>query len=237
MLEEFTRDREHVNSYVFMDKLSDRLTGGDTIVTGNGLDCVSFWQGFRIRAGQRAILNGNWGSMGWDLPAAVGACIGGGRRRTVCVTGDGSIALNVQELMTIRRHDLPIKVFLFNNRGYTSIRMTQNALFEGRFVGADFPSGLANPDFALLAAAYGLPYLRAADNDAVDAAIGEALALPGPAFCELNISPEQVFAPKASAFRREDGTIESRPLEDMAPFLPREEIRENMHLFDGEPAP
>jgi acetolactate synthase-1/2/3 large subunit len=139
--------------------------------------------------------------------------------------------------MTIRRHDLPVKVFLFNNRGYTSIRMTQNALFEGRLVGADFASGLANPDFKLLAAAYGLPYLWAADNGAVDAAIGETLALPGPAFCEVNISPEQVFAPKASAFRREDGTLESRPLEDMAPFLPREEIRENMHLFDGEPAP
>ncbi len=237
LLEEHLRDREHVNSYFFMDRLADQLTGEDQIVTGNGLDCVSFWQGFRVKAGQRALLNGNWGAMGWDLPAAVGACVGGGARRTICVTGDGSIELNVQELLTIKRHRLPVKIFLFNNKGYTSVRMTQDAFFEGRHVGSDFGSGLDNPDFAHLAAAYGLAYLQARTNDEVEAAIREALALPGAALCEINISPGQGYAPKASAFRREDGTLESRPLEDMAPFLPREELQGNMRLFDGEAAP
>lgn len=234
LLDEHFADRAHVNSYVFMDRLADAASDDEVIVTGNGLDCVSFWQGFRIRGRQRAMLNGNWGSMGWDLPAAVGACIASGRRRTVCVTGDGSIEMNVQELLTIKRHDLPIKVFVFNNAGYSSIRATQDNFFERRHVGADHASGLDNPDFAHLAAAYGLAYRAIRTNEEVADVVREALDLPGAVLCEVNISPEQWFAPKASAFRRPDGTMESRPLEDMAPFLPREEVHRNMHLFDGE---
>jgi acetolactate synthase-1/2/3 large subunit len=216
-----------------MDSLSDILLPGDVVVVGNGLDAASYWQAFKVKAGQRTLINGNWGSMGWDLPAAIGACIGT-KRRTICVTGDGSLQWNVQELLTIRHHDLPVRVFVFNNRGYSNIRATQAAFF-GRFVGADAASGVGNPDFRHLAEAYGFSYAAIRNNAEIARGIASVLASAAPVLCEVNVSPEQGITPKASAFRREDGTIESRPLEDMAPFLPRQEVWDNMHLFDDEP--
>lgn len=232
ILDEFYMDEEHVNSYVFVDKLSDILTPNDIVVAGNGLDEVSYWQAFKVKPGQRTMISGNWGPMGWDLPAAVGACIGGARR-TICLSGDGSSQWNVQELLTIKHYHLPVKLFIFNNQGYTNIRITQ-ANFFGRFVGADKASGVSNPDFAHLAAAYGLSYSQISNNAEIEDGIRNVLQSDGPALCELNIAIDQGITPKASAFRREDGTLESRPLEDMAPFLPREEVWENMHLFDAE---
>jgi acetolactate synthase-1/2/3 large subunit len=232
ILDEFYEDKEHVNSYVFVDKLSDFLSSEDIVVAGNGIDEVSYWQAFKVKAGQRTMISGNWGPMGWDLPAAVGACIGGSRR-TICLSGDGSSQWNVQELLTIKHYRLPVKLFIFNNQGYTNIRLTQ-ANFFGRFVGADKTSGVSNPDFAHLAAAYGLAYSQIRTNAEIEDGIRAVLQTEGPTLCELNIAIEQGITPKASAFRREDGTLESRPLEDMAPFLPREEVWENMHLFDEE---
>lgn len=232
ILDEFYEDKEHVNSYVFVDKLADLLSSEDVVVAGNGIDEVSYWQAFKVKPGQRTMISGNWGPMGWDLPAAVGACIGSGHR-TICLSGDGSSQWNVQELLTIKHYHLPVKIFIFNNQGYTNIRLTQ-ANFFGRFVGADEASGVSNPDFAHLAAAYGLAYSQICTNAEIEDGIRGVLQTEGPTLCELNIAVEQGITPKASAFRREDGTLESRPLEDMAPFLPREEIWENMHLFDGE---
>ena len=226
---------ECVNSYVFMDKLSDALKPEDTIVAGAGLDVVSWYQAFRSKSGQRSFSSA-WGSMGWDLPMTIGACVGARKRRTICVTGDGSIQWNIQELLTISRYRLPIKIFIFNNLGYASIRATQNSFFEGRYVGADHASGLANPDFMKIAEAYGLGYSRIANNAALGAGLAAALADDQPAICEVNLAKDQGISPKASAFRRPDGTFESRPLEDMSPFLPREEVHENMHLFDEEGA-
>jgi acetolactate synthase-1/2/3 large subunit len=233
ILDEFHRDREHVNSYLFVDKLSDLLSSDDTVVAGNGIDEVSYWQAFKVKPGQRTMISGNWGPMGWDLPAAVGACIGSGCHRTICLSGDGSSQWNVQELLTIKHYRLPVKIFIFNNQGYTNIRLTQ-ANFFGRFVGADEASGVSNPDFANLAAAYGLAYSQICTNAEIEDGIRGVLRTEGPALCELTIAVDQGITPKASAFRREDGTLESRPLEDMAPFLPREEVWENMHLFDEE---
>ncbi len=228
------RDPSHVNSYVFVDRLSDAMGARDVLVAGNGLDTVSYIQAFRVKEGQRTMTSINWGAMGWDLPLAVGACVGSGRRRTVCLTGDGSIQLNIQELMTLGHHRLPVKIFLFNNMGYASIRATQRTFFDGRLVASDPSSGVANPDFSALAAAYGLRYDRIRDNAGAPAGIRRVLESDGPVLCEVNISPEQEITPKASAVRRDDGTFESRPLEDMSPFLPREEVRENMSLFDDE---
>lgn len=233
ILPEYYADQEHANGYVFMDKLSDLLGQDDVLVAGNGLDAVSYWQAFKVQRGQRTMINGNWGSMGWDLPAAIGACIGSGKKRTICVTGDGSFQWNVQELLTMRFHQLPVKLFVYNNRGYSNIRATQNAFFEGRFVGADATSGVGNPDFEKLAAAYRLSYDRIQNNDDLEAGLRRTLTGNGPALCEVNISEKAVITPKSSAFKREDGTLESRPLEDMSPFLPREEIWQNMHQFDN----
>ena len=222
----------HVNSYAFVDKLSDLADASDVIVGGSGLDTCSVIQAFKVKPGQRSFTSINWGAMGWDLPLSVGACVASGRSRTICVTGDGSVQMNLQELMTIRFHNLPIKIFIFNNRGYASIRATQNALFDGRVVASDPASGVGNPNFQKLAEAYNLAYCRIENNSELAAGITRALSLEGPTICEVNIAPGQGIAPKASAFRREDGTLESRPLEDMSPFLPREEIWENMHQFD-----
>jgi acetolactate synthase-1/2/3 large subunit len=163
---------------------------------------------------------------------AIGTCIGNGKTRTICLTGDGSFQWNIQELLTIKHYNLPIKIFVFNNQGYSSIRATQKTFYNGRFVGSDEGSGVSNPNFELLAAAYGLKYVHILNNSEIDQGITQVLATNGPVLCEVNISPEQGITPKASSFVREDGTIESRPLEDMFPFLPREEIWENMHLFD-----
>ena len=134
--------------------------------------------------------------------------------------------------MTISHYHLPIQVFVLNNKGYSNIRGTQDAFFEGRYVGADAASGVGNPRFDCLAAAYGMRYSRIETNVDLETGIRAALAGEGPGICEVNVSPMQGIWPKASAFRRRDGTFESRPLEDMAPFLPREEVWENMHQFD-----
>ena len=221
-----------VNSYAFVDRLSALLEEGDTVVTGNSLDACSIYQAFRVKRDQRVLIPINCGAMGWDLPAAVGAASARKGKRVILVTGDGSIQFNIQELMTIRQYALPIKIFVFNNDGYESIRATQSNYFEGRFVGSDRASGIGNPDFERLAAAYGFTYDRVQSNRSLEEVISRALASDGPSLAELILSPTQARTPKVSSFRREDGTLESRPLEDMFPFLPREEIWRNMHLFD-----
>lgn len=236
MVPEYYVDSGFVNSYVFMDVLSNLLAENDILVPGNGLDSVSFYQAFKFKTGQRYLINGNWGSMGWDLPLAVGACVAR-KGRVICVTGDGSLQWNVQELMTISHNRLPVFIFAFNNSGYASIRATQNNFFEGRKVGADQNSGVGNPDFKKLAEAYGITYARIEKNDDIEPVVQKLLKQSGPVFCEVSVALDQFIFPRASSFRREDGTLESRPLHDMAPFLPREEIWENMHLFDeDEPA-
>jgi acetolactate synthase I/II/III large subunit len=232
---EHLADTGFINSYVFMDSLSDAMGSDDLLVTGNGLESVSFVQAFKVKRGQRAFTNINWGAMGWDLPLAVGASLGSGGRRTVCVAGDGTVQMNLQELMTIRHYDLPVKVFVFNNGGYSTIRATQRSLLDGRIVASDPATGVDDPDFETLAQAFRLPFRRLGHGDLAEG-IDAVLAEPGPILCEVMISPDQEITPKASAFRRPDGSLESRPLEDMYPFLPREEVYANMHLFDDEEA-
>lgn len=236
VMSEYFNDPEHVNSYVFYDRLADALDPEDVIVTGDALDVVSLFQVFRFKRGQRALISG-WGAMGWCLPMTVGACVAHRGERVICVTGDGSFQFNSQELLTISYHRLPVKIFIFNNRGYSNIRGTQEGFFERRYVGSDNGSGVGTPDFSKLAMAYGFSYSCIGTNPELEDGIRSFLAQPGPALCEVSISPNQRIFPKASAFRRPDGTFESRPLEDMAPFLPREEVWENMHLFDAEQDP
>jgi len=233
---DYLSDPDHVNTYVFARELSDALDEGDVVVTGNSLDIVSIYQSFRVKRGQRVFTNINFGSMGWDLPAAIGAAASRTGRRTCLVAGDGTIQFNIQEMMTARANGLPLKVFVFNNGGYESIRTTQRNYFEGRFVGSDFGSGIGNPDFRHLALAYGFAYSRIANNAELGAVLREVVRSGGPVLCELNVSPLQGRTPRTATVRRTDGTLESRPLEDMHPFLPREELWENMHLFDDEDA-
>jgi acetolactate synthase-1/2/3 large subunit len=233
MTPDYYQDADHVNTYVVMDTLADIVEADDLVVTGIGTEVASFWQAFRVKESQRAF-NFGWGPMGWDLPIAIGACIGSGKKRTVCVTGDGSIQWNIQELLTISNYNLPIKILISNNQGYTCIRSTQTNFFEGRLVGAGPTSGVATPDFCKLAAAYGIPYMQIQNNAGLSQGIRRALDAKGPIICDMNVAVNQGISPRVSSFRREDGTYESRPIEDMAPFLSREEVWENMHLFDED---
>jgi len=233
IVSEYLTDKDHVSSYVFYDRLANIVDSSDVIVTGIALDTTTYFQAYRVKKGQRTI-NSGWGAMGWCLPMAVGACIGNNHHRTICATGDGSFQFNMQELLTISRYRLPIKIFVLNNKGYSNIRATQESFFDGRYVGADFDSGLLNPDFRKLADAFGFSYSYIKNNSELDEGIRRALAPDGCVICEVNISSTQRIFPKASAFRKPDGSFESRPLEDMAPFLSREEVWENMHMFDDE---
>lgn len=229
IIPEFFADGSYINSYVFMDTLSNLASEGDVIVTGNGLDCISFYQGYKIKAGQRSILNGNWGSMGWDLPTAVGAHYATGDR-ILCITGDGSLMLNCQELLTIGANKLPVKVFVFNNGGYGSIKATQNNFFKGRFVGCGPSSNVYNPNFSDLAKAFGLSYKKISNHSSLSDLLESVLREEGPFICEVMISPDQWITPKATSFKNSEGQIESKLLDDMAPFLSDQEIEENRCL-------
>jgi acetolactate synthase-1/2/3 large subunit len=233
---EYYANPEYVNTYAFIDLLSDLLTPHDVITSGNSLDIASIYQTLRIQKGQRMITNINYGAMGWDLPGTIGACIGRNKQRTVLVTGDGSLQFNIHELLTIGYYRLNIKIFIVNNQGYDSIRATQNNYFNGHYVGADINSGIGAPNYSLLAQAYGLHYEHIMNNAELPEKLPAVLSHDGPVLCELNVAYNQGRSPKTSSYRREDGTMESRPLEDMYPFLPREEIWENMHMFDNEEA-
>lgn len=229
---EHKRDKHFVNTYVFFDRLSAVMTREDSIVTGNGMAALNLYQGLKVLPGQRAFTNNGYGAMGWGLPAAIGTCIAHDKQRTVCVTGDGSVQMNIQELGLIGYLRLPVKLFILNNQGYTSIRLTQDNFFNGHYVGADQASGVGNPDFWKIAEAYGLKYVLIDRPEDLDEKIRQVLESDGPVLGEVSISPQQGISPKTMSFRREDGTFESRPLEDMAPFLPREELIENMRISE-----
>lgn len=233
LVSDYYQDPGHVNTYVMAEALSRELGPGETVITGNSLDIVSVYQSFRAKRDQRIYTNINYGAMGWDLPAAVGACVASDRGHTILFTGDGSIQLNLQELLTIKQYQLGIKIFVINNQGYESIRSTQRNYFESRFVGSDPATGIGNPDYARLAEAYGFTYERIGTNDEIPARLGPFLSRQGPGLCELIASYDQPRSPRVTSVRREDGRMESRPLEDMFPFLPPEEVAANMHRFSG----
>jgi len=228
----FFKDKSTVNVYVFFDILSDVTSSEDIILTGNSLDAVCLFQAYKVKKGQRVFTNANLGAMGYCVPASIGACVAHGYKRTILVTGDGSIQFNIQELQTIKDYKLPIKIFIINNQGYESIRTTQTTYFNKRFVGSDIGSGVGNPHFKKIAQAYDFSYEKISNNKQILTFIKKVLNREGPVLCELTVSPDHHREPKSTSFRRKDGTFESRPLEDMYPFLPRKELWENMHMFD-----
>lgn len=242
VLPEYRQRETPVNPYVFVDRLADRLEEGDLVVCANGSACVIAIQAFVFKRGQRMLVNSGTAGMGYDLPAAVGAAfarrssaetasydIGAGPdARVVCLAGDGSILMNVQELQTIAQHQLPVKIFIFDNEGYASIRQTQDNLFSGRRLGEGPGSGLTFPDLVRVAEAFGIRAVRVARHDELDAAIDAALTSPGPVLVNVVMDPAMTFVPKVIAERLPDGRLVSKPLEDMFPFLPREEFEENL---------
>lgn len=222
-------DDEPANVYALVKELSSELHEGQITVVGNGSACVAGGHGYIIKKGQRFITNSAIASMGYDLPAAIGACMADHSQDIILLTGDGSIQMNLQELQTIIHHKMPIKIFLINNGGYHSIRQTQKSFFGEPLVGIGVDSrDLSFPDMEKLAAAYGYPYVRAAHNSELKEAVLKTLSLEGPAICEVFVSMDQNFEPKSSAKRLPDGTMVSPPLEDLSPFLSEEEMDQNM---------
>ncbi|WP_026651005.1 thiamine pyrophosphate-binding protein [Butyrivibrio proteoclasticus] len=223
---------EPVNVYGFMRTLSENLPEGSLTAVSNGACCVAGHQSWFIKNGTRFINNNAVASMGYGLPAAIGLCIAAGKKPTVCLEGDGSIMMNLQELQTIITNKLPVKIFLINNNGYHSIRLTQNNLFSDYSkVGIGPESGdLAFPSFDKIAAAFGYNYISIKTGDELNAKVTEAINSPEPLFVEVFTDTEQVWAPKSSARREPDGTLTSPPLEDLAPFLDRDELKSNMYI-------
>ena len=232
---EYREVTDYVNSYHFIEVLSKLMSPTDVIVLGDGTANTCTFQAISLKKGQRLFTNSGCASMGYDLPAAVGACFATGKKQVVCITGDGSIHLNIQELQTIMHHRLPIKIFVLNNDGYLAIRTTQDAYFGGHYVASDPSSGVTLPDFVKIAEAYGLATARIANHTGMEKTIQMVLDHPGPMLCEINMSPTQTLYPKLASEIRPDGTMVSKPLEDMFPFLDRDEFMANMIIKPWDP--
>jgi acetolactate synthase-1/2/3 large subunit len=214
--------------YQFTDVLSDLLNNEDIIASGSaGFTAELFLLALRLKAGQRCFHNRGTGSMGFGLPAAIGACLAAGRRRTICVEGDGGLQMNVQELATLASNNLPVKCFVVNNGGYASIRSSQQNYFK-RQVGADENSGLRLPDLETLSKAYGVDFLRIENGPHLKAQLQKALDHVGPLLCEVVVMREEPRIPRVASKQLPDGKMVSSPLEDLFPFLSREELQRNM---------
>jgi len=228
VLPEYWALEKNVNPYCFVDRLFNALVEDELVVCGNGTACVTAFQAATIQTGQRLFHNSGCASMGYDLPAALGVATAFPGKRIICLAGDGSIMMNLQELETIAGGNLPVKLFILNNTGYHSIRQTQANFFSDNIVGCGTDSGLSFPDFGKLSLAFGLPFQRCHSHAELDATIAATLTQPGPAVCEIMLDLNQAFSPKLSSRKLDDGRMVTAPLEDMAPFLSREELQENM---------
>ncbi|GBF23043.1 acetolactate synthase [Candidatus Gastranaerophilus sp. (ex Termes propinquus)] len=221
------QDGDKINPYCFLNTLTDSFLPNTTCILANGSATVCTFQVAKVKQGLRYILNSGNASMGFALPAAIGvACAGA--KNVVCIEGDGSIMMNLQELQTVVHHAFSIKIFVLNNQGYSSIKQTQANFFNGHLTGADPKSGVSMPDFCEVARAFGLKTVKISNVGEISAKIKEVLKAQEPVLCEVLIDPDSTFAPKLSAKRLEDGTLVSPSLEDMFPFLPREEFEECM---------
>ena len=213
-----------INPYVFVDRLFETLGNDDRIICGNGSACVITFQACKIKQGQRMFTNSGCAAMGYGFPAAVGVAVADNTRKTICIDGDGSIMMNIQEMATVAHNRLNIKTFILNNNGYHSIRQTQTNLFKPPFIGVDSESGIGFPNFNKLAEAFGIQYYSICNEKTCKEVINQVLNCEGPCVCEIMVDPAQNFAPKSASRVLPDGRIVSPSLDDMAPFLDREEF-------------
>ncbi len=233
VLEEYKRIEEKVNPYYFIQVLTECLEENSVTVAGNGTACVTLFQAGIVKSNQRFFWNSGCASMGYDLPAAIGACFGNDKKDVICLAGDGSLQMNIQELATLAYHSLPVKIFYLNNDGYISIKQTQDNFFEGRRIGTDKTNGVGLPDIISVAKAYGLGTETIINQKEMKDKILKVIHRPGPVLCEVKLLADYIFAPKLSSEKKPDGSMVSKPLEDMYPFLDREEFNNNM-INSGE---
>jgi acetolactate synthase-1/2/3 large subunit len=223
-----------VDPYAFIEELTSRLGAKAVVVAGNGTACVSLFQAGIVKAGQRIFWNSGCASMGYALPASIGAALAV-HRDVVCITGDGSIQMNLQELQTVRHYHVPLKIFVLNNQGYRSIELTQAEYFDGDFIGCNEDSGVSFPDNAKIADVYGLKYYRISSTAEAGRVVDDVLSHQGAVLCEVVLGNKYIFAPKLSSERKPDGSMVSKPLEDLYPFLERNEFFSNMIACEGHP--
>jgi acetolactate synthase I/II/III large subunit len=226
-LPEYKNLENSVNTYYFTEVLSEQLNENDVVLTDMGMSFQTVMQAFKIKKGQRLFTSSGLAAMGFGLPGAIGACLANDKKRTICITGDGGLMMNIQELQTIFHNKLPIKIFVFNNNGYTSIRETQKHYFEG-YIASESSSGVSIPDLIKVAESYGIKAKKIKNQDNLRQEIQEVLDYPGPVLCDVEISEEHLVMPKQGAFDRPDGRTVPRPIEDMAPFLDRSEFDNEM---------
>jgi acetolactate synthase I/II/III large subunit len=222
-----------LNPYYFIDRLFAILDEDDAVVCGNATACIVPYQAGKLKKGMRLISNSGSASMGYDLPASIGAAVAKGGR-VICLAGDGSLQMNIQELQTIVTHQIPVKIFVLNNGGYLSIRQTQNGFFNGRLIGTGATSGITFPDMLKVGAAYGIPSF-AVEKIADLEMVKRELAKPGPSLFDVQFDVAQEFEPRLRSRIGADGKIQTPNLEDMYPFLPPEELAENMLVKDEKP--
>ena len=223
-----TQDNNYVNSYNFFDKLSNITHDKEIFIFANATASVSSYQCLVTKANQKVIENSGSAAMGYDLPASIGACIANNKQSVVCVTGEGSLQMNIQELQTIMHNKLPIKIFILNNNGYSSIKNTQSNFFDGFKVGSDTTSGVSFPDIKKLANLYEFNYFQIKDQHNLEDDIKNIYLSKNAFICEVLLNPDEKMEPKLSSKLKKDGTMISKPLEDMFPFLDREEFHNNM---------
>jgi len=233
-LPEYRQNKDKVNSFYFIDALSRKLDDKVVVVTDMGTSFTCTMQTFHVKKGQRVFTSSGHASMGFGLPGAIGACFGAGRRKTICISGDGGLQMNIQELQTMAHQRLPIILFVINNQGYLTIKLMQQNHF-GQYVGSEPSSGVTTPDMLKVAQAYGIDAVRINDQAEFDRDIDSILAKPGPFICEIMMPEDQALIPRTSSLKKPDGTIISRPLEDLYPFLSREEFMANMIVKSVEP--
>ncbi len=226
---EYWEQKQLVNTYCLLETISKHMTPDDIYVSGSSGSCIDIsMQAFQVKKGQRVFCTKGLASMGYGLPSTIGACLAGNGKRTVGVNGDGGFVMNIQELETIARLQLPIKIFVLSNRGYGAIKATQTNLFDAHLVGCNEDSGLSIPPIARIAAAYNLKTIVIESNQELDQKVQEALDYDGPVICEVMTPIELTAVPKQVSYKRSDGQMESKPLEYMNPAIPDTEMEQFM---------
>lgn len=226
-LADYWKIKKKVSIYCFLDLLSKKLNSDDVVVTDTGSALFAGVQALNIKKGMRFITSGGLVTMGYSLPASIGVSIASGKKRVISIMGEGSFQQNLQELQSVVHYGLPLKIFVINNCGYLSIRFTQKMHFN-RLIGEGPSSGVSFPDTKKIAKAYGIKFVRITESNKLSSFIDEVLRYNGPMICEIITPPDQPIVPTVASYKKEDGTMVSRPLEDMFPFLDRKEFNKNM---------
>lgn len=228
-LPEYYKQKNFINNYVFIEELSKNLPDNSLIVPGSSGACSEVtMQAIKVKSDTRIFNSQGLGSMGFGVPAAIGACIASGNKLTICIDGDGGFVMNMQELELVNRYNLPIKFFILNNNGYGSIKTTQNNHFDGKLVASDPSSGLTLPDISKISFSFGIEHIKIFDNNMLISLLPKIIKKKSALIIELMIDPNHKTFPKAAVFKTEDGLFSTRPMEDLQPLLSRDELRSNM---------